>query len=161
MDAAQGEGGDARGQQAAGLLVVAGERSDEPWNQVVVDLRVDDSREPLMELRRLVGVGGAAADMAGTFPLLFAPGFDDESRGVLEAALAALERTQITYGDSNLQPTFWRGVLLAKDGRVDDARAAFATCVAANPGFGPFLAAVRDAGILPAEPADLVDRLLG
>ncbi len=98
--------------------------------------------------------------MGGTFPLLFAPGFDDESRGALEAALAALERTQNTYGDSNLQPTFWRAVLLAKDGRVDEARAGFAACVAANPGFGPFLASVRDAGILPGEPTDLVDRLL-
>lgn len=162
MDAAQAEGGDARGEQAAGLLVVDGERSDEPWNHVLVDLRVDDSRAPLVELRRLVETGAAATAMASTFPLMFAPGFDDdESRGALDAALAALEGAQDVYGDTNLQPTFWRAVLLAKDGRVDDARAGLATCVAANPGFGTFLASVRDAGILPAEPADLVDRLLG
>ena len=161
MDAAQAEGGGTRGEQAAGLLVVDGERSDEPWNHVLVDLRVDDSRAPLVELRRLVETGRAAGAMGNTFPLLFAPGFDDdEASGALEAALAALERAQATYGTANLQPTFWRAVLLAKAGRVDEARASLAACVAANPGFGPFLASVRDAGILPGDPSDLVDQLL-
>jgi hypothetical protein len=161
MDAAQGEGGDARGQQAAGLLVVDGERSEEPWNHVVVDLRVDDGPDPLEELRRLFVKGAAAGAMASTFPLLFAPSFDDaESRAAFDGALTALQGAQSTYGDDNLQPSFWRAVLLAKDGQIDEARAGLATCVASNPGFAPFLDALGDAGILPAEPPDLVDQLL-
>jgi uncharacterized Ntn-hydrolase superfamily protein len=51
LDAAEAAGGDWRGRQAGGILVVAGE--GEEW-QREVDLRVDDHPEPLAELRRLV-----------------------------------------------------------------------------------------------------------
>jgi len=49
LDAAQAAGGDWRGMQAGGILVVPAE--GEPWERVV-DLRVDDSDAPLTELRR-------------------------------------------------------------------------------------------------------------
>jgi uncharacterized Ntn-hydrolase superfamily protein len=52
LDAAEAAGGDFRGRQAAGLVVVSGDRSDPPWARVV-DVRVDDHAEPLRELRRL------------------------------------------------------------------------------------------------------------
>lgn len=51
LDAAEAAGGDWRGRQAAGVLVVAAEGRH--W-QREVDLRVDDHPEPLAELRRLV-----------------------------------------------------------------------------------------------------------
>jgi uncharacterized Ntn-hydrolase superfamily protein len=51
LDAAEAAGGDWRGRQAAGILVVAAE--GKPWEREV-DLRVDDHPEPLAELRRLV-----------------------------------------------------------------------------------------------------------
>jgi uncharacterized Ntn-hydrolase superfamily protein len=51
LDAAETAGGDWRGMQAAGLLVVEGD--GKPW-ETVFDLRVEDHPEPLTELRRLV-----------------------------------------------------------------------------------------------------------
>ena len=51
LESAEAAGGDWRGQQAAGLLVVAAD--DKPWERVS-DLRVDDHAEPLRELRRLL-----------------------------------------------------------------------------------------------------------
>jgi uncharacterized Ntn-hydrolase superfamily protein len=51
LDAAEEAGGDWRGMQAAGLLVVEGE--GKPWERVF-DLRVEDHPQPLRELRRLV-----------------------------------------------------------------------------------------------------------
>ena len=51
LDAAEAAGGDWRGRQAAGILVVADD--GDHW-QREVDLRVDDHPEPLAELRRLV-----------------------------------------------------------------------------------------------------------
>jgi len=51
LEAAEAAGGDWRGQQAAGLLVVAAD--DKPWERVS-DLRVDDHAQPLRELRRLL-----------------------------------------------------------------------------------------------------------
>src|SRR5919201_2395488 len=54
LDAAEAEGGDVRGKQAAGILVVRAEPGERPWEDVVVQIRVDDHPEPLPELRRLV-----------------------------------------------------------------------------------------------------------
>ena len=53
LDAAEAAGGDYRGRQAAGLVVVAGEPDEQPSVERVFDLRVDDHQEPLRELRRL------------------------------------------------------------------------------------------------------------
>jgi uncharacterized Ntn-hydrolase superfamily protein len=52
LDAAEEAGGDFRGRQAGGLLVVSGNRDDPPWRRLV-DVRVDDHPEPVQELRRL------------------------------------------------------------------------------------------------------------
>jgi uncharacterized Ntn-hydrolase superfamily protein len=57
LDAAQAAGGDTRGMQSAGLLVV---RPVPPRSNVVVerivDLRVDDAVDPFKELRRLLNI---------------------------------------------------------------------------------------------------------
>lgn len=52
LDAAEEAGGDFRGRQAAGLVVVTTDESA-PSHERVFDLRVDDHLEPLAELRRL------------------------------------------------------------------------------------------------------------
>lgn len=64
LDAAEDAGGDWRGKQAAGLLVVPAE--GKPW-ETVVDLRVDDHEDPLGELRRLLDLhdGYEAMDKPG------------------------------------------------------------------------------------------------
>jgi uncharacterized Ntn-hydrolase superfamily protein len=53
LDAAEAAGGDFRGRQAAGLIVVSGEADERPSVDRIFDLRVDDHPEPLQELRRL------------------------------------------------------------------------------------------------------------
>jgi uncharacterized Ntn-hydrolase superfamily protein len=55
LDAAQAAGGDRRGQQSAGLLVVEQGGGYDSWD-VLVDLRVDDHAEPISELRRIYGI---------------------------------------------------------------------------------------------------------
>jgi uncharacterized Ntn-hydrolase superfamily protein len=58
LEAAQAAGGDRRGQQSAALLVErSGAASESPDGlDRVVDLRVDDHPEPILELRRLYGI---------------------------------------------------------------------------------------------------------
>jgi uncharacterized Ntn-hydrolase superfamily protein len=56
LDAAQAAGGDWRGMQGAYILVVKPNAGPSGYNDRAVDLRVDDSREPLKELRRLVNI---------------------------------------------------------------------------------------------------------
>jgi len=83
LDAAEAAGGDYRGRQAGAVLVVSGERSDtEPWNGRLVDVRVDDSDEPLAELRRLVRLSEAHRRLGRP-----APGASPEEE--MEAAHAA------------------------------------------------------------------------
>jgi uncharacterized Ntn-hydrolase superfamily protein len=54
LDAAQAEGGDIRGRQSAALLIVRAESTGHDWEGALIDLRVDDHPEPLVELRRLL-----------------------------------------------------------------------------------------------------------
>ncbi len=59
LDAAQDEGGDIRGRQSAAMVVVTGTPTGIPYRDRVIDIRVEDSPEPLRELRRLVGINRA------------------------------------------------------------------------------------------------------
>ena len=52
LDAAEEAGGDFRGRESATLVVVSGDREEEPWKHIF-NLRVDNHAEPLQELRRL------------------------------------------------------------------------------------------------------------
>lgn len=54
LDAGQAAGGDTRGMQSAAMLIV--QKDGGPWlhNDVALRLQVDDSEQPLKELRRLV-----------------------------------------------------------------------------------------------------------
>jgi uncharacterized Ntn-hydrolase superfamily protein len=56
LSAAQSAGGDRRGQQSAGLLVVEPDGGYGGLSDVVVDLRVDDDPAPVRELTRLYGI---------------------------------------------------------------------------------------------------------
>ncbi|HEX4323237.1 MAG TPA: DUF1028 domain-containing protein [Gaiellaceae bacterium] len=58
LDAAEEAGGDFRGRESATLVVVSGDRREEPWDHVF-DLRVDNHADPLRELRRLHGIAAA------------------------------------------------------------------------------------------------------
>lgn len=146
--AADAAGGDVRGSQSAALLVVSGNRSEAPWNEVLVDLRVDDHPDPLAELGRLLprsrafGLVGAA---------MFAPGlaigpFEPGER--LEATLAGLVDAAEVIGPENREADFWRGVLLARAGRSDEAAALFAEVFAARPQLRGFLEGIAPLGFL-------------
>jgi uncharacterized Ntn-hydrolase superfamily protein len=56
LDAAQGTGGDRRGQQSAALLVVERDGGYGGLSDEIVDLRVDEHSRPLEELRRIYGM---------------------------------------------------------------------------------------------------------
>lgn len=56
LDAAQAAGGDARGMQAAAVVVARPLGGAAGFSDRIVDLRVDDHRAPLAELRRLLNM---------------------------------------------------------------------------------------------------------
>jgi len=149
LDAAEAEGGDLRGQQSAALLVVGGARSDAPWNARLVDLRVDDDAEPLVELRRLLELNRAFDRLAKLFVggVLFGP--LDPRAPELERALRELDETQRAI-EPNREPTFWQAVLLAKAGRLDEARAKLERACETNPRWSSLVRRLVPSGILDA-----------
>ena len=56
LDAAQAAGGDARGMQGASITIFKPLAGAAGWSDRMIDLRVDDHRTPLVELRRLLNI---------------------------------------------------------------------------------------------------------
>lgn len=59
LEAAEREGGDIRGRQSAAMIVVRGQTTGVDYRDRLIDLRVEDSPNPLAELRRLVTLSRA------------------------------------------------------------------------------------------------------
>lgn len=151
LRAAEEAGGDARGSQSASLLVGSGTRSDTPWREIPIDIRVDDHPDPVGELERLVRVH-RAFDQIGS--ILFAPGlmigpYEGVPEADLDAALASLADADAVLGD-NQEAAFWRAVLLERAGRADDAAQAFAAVFSRAGHLERYLEQVRIAGFLPS-----------
>jgi uncharacterized Ntn-hydrolase superfamily protein len=124
LDAAEAAGGDWRGRQAAGILVVAGE--GQHWEREV-DLRVDDHPEPLAELRRLVQLRKAYRAMRGP------PGPSAED---LEA---------VHDLDRRLAQIYFATVT----GQLADARASLQPLLEAEPRWADFFRSLADRELLP------------
>jgi uncharacterized Ntn-hydrolase superfamily protein len=62
LDAGQAAGGDRRGMQSAAMLIVQEDGGVWLNNDVVLRLQVDDSPEPIAELRRLVEIAAQQRD---------------------------------------------------------------------------------------------------
>ena len=88
LDAAQAAGGDARGMQSGAILVVA-PRVRGGFSDRVVDIRVDDHKEPLAELRRILDLQRSGEMIRTIGPLLRA----GDMPGALEAAEAARDKS--------------------------------------------------------------------
>jgi uncharacterized Ntn-hydrolase superfamily protein len=88
LTAGQEAGGDLRGRQSAALLVVSGSPPTEDDDGVRVDLRVDDSGDPVAQLRMLRNLQRAYDERDYERLALFAP----EGARDLYAALAASRR---------------------------------------------------------------------
>ncbi len=107
LDAAEAEGGDARGRQSAAMLVVPA--VGEPW-RTTVSLRVEDHPDPLPELRRLITLHEAyeLADQAD--------GFANEGRH--DKAAEAFQKATALAPD-NHELLFWGGLGAAYSGDLE------------------------------------------
>ena len=139
LDAAETAGGDVRGRQSAAMIVVAGASSGQPWRDRRFDLRVEDSADPLGELRRLVTInrGYHRMDIAE----------EREVAGDVAGALAEYEAARV-FLSGNDEATFWSAVLMADAGRVDEARALFDEITAREPGWAELVRRLPDTGLL-------------
>lgn len=130
LDAAEDAGGDIRGRQAAGILVVRALPTSEPWSDTLVRITVDDHPAPLTELRRLVHVKDAYDRMERAEDL--------ELEGDTEGALREREIARAAMPDSP-ELAFWTGVSLALAGRLNEARVAMSVATGTHDGWAELL----------------------
>jgi uncharacterized Ntn-hydrolase superfamily protein len=150
LDAGEAEGGDLRGRQAARLLVVRGQPTGRPWEDVLVDVRVDDHPDPLAELRRLL-------ELTRVYERLDRAE-EHELAGDADGALGE-RRAAIRGSGGNPEAGFWTAVSLAERGRVEEARPLIAAAVEADPGWGDLLRRLgerRLSGVTPESAAALL-----
>jgi uncharacterized Ntn-hydrolase superfamily protein len=101
LSAAQEAGGDLRGRQSAALLVVSGEPRPDPWDGVLIDLRVDDAKDPVYDLTRLLRLQRAYESSDHEILAAEAP----EGLRDLHAALSAAQRGDRTNAADSLRST--------------------------------------------------------
>jgi uncharacterized Ntn-hydrolase superfamily protein len=150
LDAGEAAGGDLRGRQSAAMLIVSATGSNQPWRDRLIDLRVEDSADPLGELRRLLTVRRGYQHMEAAE--------EREVGGDLEGALTAYQAAQTLLGD-NSEATFWVAVMLAQNGRPGEARSMLSAAVARDPGWADLLRRLPAAGLYDAGP-ESIEQLL-
>jgi uncharacterized Ntn-hydrolase superfamily protein len=150
LDAAQAVGGDIRGRQSAALVVVTGKPTGQPWKDRTFDLRVDDSPEPLAELRRLVTLQRAYNHMnAGDLAV---------EKKDNEGALREYGAAEKLVPDS-AEMIYWHAVALVNMGRVDESLPLFRKVFAMDKNWATLTPRLPKSGLLP-EDEKLIGRIL-
>jgi uncharacterized Ntn-hydrolase superfamily protein len=140
LDAAEAAGGDVRGHQSAAMIVVRAR--DELWARSM-DLRVEDSAFPLVELRRLMRLR-QAYDLAERAEELTTAGRRQEA--------ALLHRRSMEIAPENAELRFWGGLALVQLNERLAGLEAVQSAIADNPGLGELLNRLSPE-IAPSAPA--------
>jgi len=103
LKAAQNAGGDIRGKQSAAIVIVGAEKTENAWEDKIIDLRVDDHNNPIQELERLLRVKR---------------GYDFMNKGDLAIEDGDIDAALQAYSEAenllkgNIEVTYWKAVSL-------------------------------------------------
>lgn len=150
LEAAQAAGGDIRGKQSAAMIVVPGKTNGEPWNERTVDLRVDDSGDPIPELRRLYNVHVAYEHMNNGD---LAVEKNDMAKAMQEYN-AAMEMFP-----QNLEMQYWTGITLANNKELDKATPILKKVFAADVNWKELTRRLPKVGLLTVSEGELKEIL--
>ena len=143
LDAAQAVGGDIRGRQSAAMIVVTGKPTGQVWKDRIFDLRVDDSPQPLLELRRLVKLQRAYNHMnAGDLAVE-----KKDNEGALREYGAAEKLVP-----NSAEMIYWHAVALVNMGRVDESLPLFRRVFAMDRNWITLTPRLPKSGLLPDDP---------
>lgn len=150
LDAAQAAGGDIRGRQSAAIIIVTGKPTGLPWKDRTFDLRVDDSPEPLRELRRLITLQRAYNHMnAGDLAVE-----KKDNEGALREYGAAEKLVP-----DNAEMIYWHAVALVNMGRVDESLPLFKRVFTMDRNWIELTPRLPKSGLLPDDPK-LIERIV-
>ena len=150
LEAAEHEGGDIRGRQSAAILVVRAIPSGRTWEDRIVDLRIEDHAQPLVEMRRLLRLQRAYRRMNE----------GDEALAKKDVAGALARYTEAeSLAPEAYEIPFWVATTLCSEGRVDDALPRFAKAFQGEPRLRELVGRLPSVGLLPDDPK-LIARIL-
>ncbi|MCF6280356.1 MAG: DUF1028 domain-containing protein [Flavobacteriaceae bacterium] len=112
MKAAQAEGGDMRGKQSAAILIVKAKSTGNSWQDNIIDLRIEDHKNPIEELERLMTVH-KAYDYMNQGDIAMEEGDSEEAEHLYSKA-------QNLFPD-NLEMKFWYAVNLLNNKELGKA----------------------------------------
>jgi len=152
LEAAQAEGGDMRGAQSAAILIVNATSTGKPWVDRVMDLRIEDHKTPVAELKRLVTLARAYAHMNA--------GDEFVTKNDVAGALREYSTAQTMAPDSatNGEMVFWHAVMLVNAKRVEESLPLFRRAYAQDDNWRELVRRLSKAGQLPVDAA-LIKRL--
>ena len=146
LEAGQAAGGDIRGQQSAAIVIVKGKRSNRPWADRILDLRVEDSPKPIAELRRLVTTWRAYRNVDEGDVLI--------TEGKVEEAMKAYSRAA-KLAPSNNEILFWQAATLWKMGKEKEATPIFKKVFARDRRWVDLVPRLADADLLEDDKASI------
>ncbi len=146
LEAAQNEGGDIRGKQSAAILVVKGKSTGKVWADRLVDLRVDDSTEPLKELSRLLKVHRAYEHMNN--------GDLAVENGNMKLAMKEYASAEKMFPE-NEEMKFWHAVTLTNIGKLEEALPYFKKIFEVNNNWAILIPRLVKAKLLNVDKASL------
>ena len=144
LETAEAAGGDARGKQSAAILVVSGDVAATDWGGRVVELRVEDHREPLEELKRL---------------LRYRRAYDWVDRGDNQLAAGKLSGALKAYAKAlELVPEvdeikYWVGISLLPTRRKDRGLSLLREVFTKDPSYVKITKDIMRARSLPVDPS--------
>ena len=140
LDAAEDAGGDVRGRQSAAMIVVRAR--DEQWDRSL-DLRVEDSAFPLVELRRLLRLRQAYE---------LAERADELTAADRRQEAALLYRRSMEIAPQSAELRFWGGLALVQLNERLAGLEAVQSAIEENEGLGELLSRLSPE-IAPSAPA--------
>ncbi|NIR51244.1 DUF1028 domain-containing protein [candidate division KSB1 bacterium] len=142
LEAAQSAGGDIRGKQSAAILIVRGESTGKPWEDRVMELRIEDHPNPIQELKRLVRLHRAYEHMnKGDLAI---------ERNDVEAALEEYGAAEALFPE-NLEMKFWHAVSLVNAGRTEESLSLFKEIFAKDENWVTLVQRLPKVDILPKD----------
>jgi uncharacterized Ntn-hydrolase superfamily protein len=139
LEAAQKEGGDIRGKQSAAILVFKGTSSGKPWDDKLIDLRVDDNPEPIPELKRLLKVQRA---------------YDHMNNGDLAVEKGDMQKAMLEYSTAekmfpdNEEMKFWHAVTLINKDKKEEGYKILKEVFRMNKNYRTLIPRIIKAGLL-------------
>jgi len=147
---AQKAGGDIRGKQSAVLLVFAAETSATPWNDKLIDLRVDDAVDPIKEIERLLKVFRAFEHMnKGDYYVEI---------NEMKSAMDEYNKAMKLFPD-NLEMEYWTAITLANSKEISKASEMLQSIYKRDPNWRELTRRLPKSGVLLVSEKELNELL--